>query len=59
MFIDRIWYSNMRFTNLNTKHIISMIIFINVFNAIGYLLFKQLDIGFKYQSLTVNIFKIL
>lgn len=59
MFTDRIWYSNMIFTNLNTKHIIAMIIFNNVFNAIGYLLFKQLDIDFKYQSSKVNIFEIL
>lgn len=61
MFTDRIWYSNMRFKNFNTKHIIAMIIFNNVFNAIGYLLYKQLDIDFKYQSKIVNtrIFEIL
>lgn len=49
----------MRFTNLNTKHIIAMIIFNNVFNAIGYLLFKQIEIDFKYQLSKVNIIEIL
>lgn len=49
----------MRYKNLNTKHKIAMIIFNKVFNVIGYLLFKQLDIDFKYQSSKVNIFEIL